>query len=505
LQRADGRAGAGARASVDARVAALVARHERALMRVALHWSLCRDDALDAYQRALEIYVRRVDSLDPATESAWMRVVVKNEALAVRRQRADALPDGDLDADAEQADPQRPVDELLAGRERVARSREALTRLKPDEAKALVLKAQGMSYREIGESLSWTYTKVNRCITEGRARFLKAYAEIEAGEVCERFAPTLAALAGGTASAEALLELRPHIRNCPACRATVRDLHATRFGRLAALWPIPALVGPLRWVTGRLGGGHGDAIVLGPGSADVPGADAIALGPGRNVPGADAIALGPDPASPDLSPLDGVPDLYDALSPLNFPGVDRAGRLLDLKTQLWSWVHRLQSSDVAVSAQVAASAGGGGRIATVGAVIGLCLSGVGAGTVCIVSGIVENPFAPPHRPAHTAPRARPQVVATPLPASRQPAVRPAATPAPMATPRPAARKRDDDRRVGARSGGTASATDPTAHEQPPAAPAPTGATQDFSPETIAPAAPAAPAQAPTTGGGEFTP
>jgi hypothetical protein len=44
-------------------------------MRVARHWSLCRDDALDAYQRALEIYVRRLDSLDPKTEIAWLKVV----------------------------------------------------------------------------------------------------------------------------------------------------------------------------------------------------------------------------------------------------------------------------------------------------------------------------------------------------------------------------------------------------------------------------------------------
>ena len=115
-----------------------------------------------------------------------------------------------------------------------------------------MLKAQGLSYAEIGEALGWTYTKVNRCITEGRARFLKVYAEIEAGEECARFAPTLAALVGGTASADALLELRPHIRNCSACRATVRELHATRLGRLAALWPVPALVAPLRWVSGRL-------------------------------------------------------------------------------------------------------------------------------------------------------------------------------------------------------------------------------------------------------------
>jgi RNA polymerase sigma factor (sigma-70 family) len=146
--------------STDARVSRLLARHERALMRVALHWSVCRDDALDAYQRALEIYLRRVDSLDPATEISWLKVVVKHEALAVRRQRTESVPVEDADLDGHAADDQRPVDELLAGRERVRRSGEALRRLKPDEAKALMLKAEGLSYKEISESLGWTYTKV---------------------------------------------------------------------------------------------------------------------------------------------------------------------------------------------------------------------------------------------------------------------------------------------------------------------------------------------------------
>src|SRR5688572_9903671 len=217
--RAAQRQGARPDRAVDARVTALAGRHQRSLMRVALHWSLCRDDALDAYQRALEIYVRRLDSLDPATEIAWLKVVVKHEALAVRRGRAEAVPVEEVDFDGHAAEAQRPVDDLLAGRERVQRSAEALRRLKPDEAKALMLKAQGLSYAEIGESLGWTYTKVNRCTTEGRARFLKVYAEIEAGEECDRFAPTLAALVGGTATADALLELRPHIRNCSSCRA----------------------------------------------------------------------------------------------------------------------------------------------------------------------------------------------------------------------------------------------------------------------------------------------
>src|SRR5215211_1755865 len=271
-----------------ARAAALVHQHHRTLLRVAQHWSATPDDAQDAVQRALEIYMRRLDSLDPATELAWLRVVVKHEAIAIRSRNTEYLPSDVVEEDDRAAAAQRPVDDLLAGRERVRRSKEALARLKPDEAKALLLKAQGLSYAEIGERLGWTYTKVNRCITEGRARFLKVYAEIEAGEECDRFAPTLAALVGGTASADALLELRPHIRNCPACRATVRELHATRLGRLAALWPLPALVAPLRWVAGRLrdGGRATDDVTAGPG---------------------------------ELRPLDGVADIYDRMAPIELP------------------------------------------------------------------------------------------------------------------------------------------------------------------------------------------
>jgi DNA-directed RNA polymerase specialized sigma24 family protein len=57
------------------RVADLVTRKGAVLLRVARQWSLCADDAQDAYQRALEIYIRRIDSLDPATEIAWLKVV----------------------------------------------------------------------------------------------------------------------------------------------------------------------------------------------------------------------------------------------------------------------------------------------------------------------------------------------------------------------------------------------------------------------------------------------
>ena len=55
--------------------------------------------------------------------------------------------------------------ELAASRERVSRSREALRALKPQEVRALTLKAQGYSYAEIGEITGWTYTKARVATT----------------------------------------------------------------------------------------------------------------------------------------------------------------------------------------------------------------------------------------------------------------------------------------------------------------------------------------------------
>ena len=141
------------------RVEATVARHGPALLRVANQFSLCHDDALDAYQRALEIYLRRLETVDAATEGAWMRVVVKHEAMAVRRARHDSVNRDEPDLDATVAADARGVDERVASTERVARSVEALRALKPDEAKALMLKAEGLSYDEIGRRFGWTYTK----------------------------------------------------------------------------------------------------------------------------------------------------------------------------------------------------------------------------------------------------------------------------------------------------------------------------------------------------------
>lgn len=64
---------------------------------------------------------------------------------------------------------------------------------------------------------------------------------IESGAECDRWLPLLSALADGEASAVDLAELRPHLRSCSACRATLRDFHAAP-ARVAAL--VPAMLVP---------------------------------------------------------------------------------------------------------------------------------------------------------------------------------------------------------------------------------------------------------------------
>src|SRR3954447_3497867 len=200
------------------RVESLVARHGAALLRVANQFSLCHDDALDAYQRGLEIYLRRLQTVDPATEGAWMRVVVKHEAISIRRARQQSVDHEDSDLDAHVPASLRAVEDAVAGGERVERSVEALKALKPDEARALLLKAEGLTYQEIGHRFGWTYTKVNRSVTEGRARFLKIFSGIETGQACDAPAAALSALAAGTATSSEVLSIRPHLRHCARCR-----------------------------------------------------------------------------------------------------------------------------------------------------------------------------------------------------------------------------------------------------------------------------------------------
>jgi len=144
---------------------------------------------------------------------------------------------------------------------------EAMSRLKPQELRCLLLRADGYSYKQICEETGWTYTKVNRCVTEGRRAFLERVAGIESGAECDRLAPLISRLVDGEASGEDMRALRPHLRSCLACRATLRDYREAP-ARVAALVPLLAtphlLARGLRRLHDLLGflGAHKSAAVV---------------------------------------------------------------------------------------------------------------------------------------------------------------------------------------------------------------------------------------------------
>jgi RNA polymerase sigma factor (sigma-70 family) len=224
---------------------ALIASHDAVFRRTARRYSICADDAEDAYQRSLEILLTKAPSIEADSLVRWMQTVTKREALAVRRQRERLLSGHGPSSDDEDRDPLDAIASELAGpseraasRERVARSGEALRALKPQEMRALTLKAQGYSYTEIGEITGWTYTKINRCMAEGRKRFLEVFADIEAGHRCERFATALSALADGESPNGLSDELELHLRACGSCRARLRAFRAIP-NRVLELAPLP--------------------------------------------------------------------------------------------------------------------------------------------------------------------------------------------------------------------------------------------------------------------------
>jgi RNA polymerase sigma factor (sigma-70 family) len=240
------------RRAIERAALGLIASHGAEILSTARRYSASTDDAEDAYQRGLEILLTKAPTTAEEELVPWLKTVVKHEAFAIRRQRERAAPVTD---DGELRDPPGPEGaphERTERFERLRQAAEALGRLKPQEVRALTLKAEGYSYREICAITGWTYTKVNRCLTEGRRAFVERVAGIEQGAECERLAPLLSQLADGEAGADELRVLRPHLRSCLACRARLREYRAVP-RRVAALVPPIALSaqgdgGPLRSV-----------------------------------------------------------------------------------------------------------------------------------------------------------------------------------------------------------------------------------------------------------------
>ena len=240
----------------------LYRNHRNLLLASARRVSLCSDDAEDAMQRGLEILLTKAPTAEARRLLPWARTVIRNEALAIRKARERTLgrPGPQVARPAEGPDEpdwvgaipsgRRAPEEEVEGRERVARSREALALLKPQELKALTQLASGMSYAEIQAANGWTRTKVNRCLAEGREKLRSVVRESEAGERCRVIEPLISAAADRELDPEATGAVRNHLAVCGGCRAMLREYRRIP-AAVAGAGPLVATSGPL---TGESGG-----------------------------------------------------------------------------------------------------------------------------------------------------------------------------------------------------------------------------------------------------------
>lgn len=159
----------------------LLEAHEHRLRWQATKHAELPDDADDALQSAYVLFLERYNGLGEPL--AWLYTTVKREAWGIRRRTsrrrecAFNLPatengtERDL-CQALPADAPGPAERFTRG-ELLKTRRGALAELKPDERRALWLLGLGYSYAEICEATGWTYTKVNRCLSEGRSALRK--------------------------------------------------------------------------------------------------------------------------------------------------------------------------------------------------------------------------------------------------------------------------------------------------------------------------------------------
>lgn len=168
----------GAAASASALAGRIYSTHRAQLLAIARRNGASTQAAEDALQDAFAIFIDRFDPACDTPPLAWLATTLKRRCWAIyRRERQIGQSNVELCAAIETgtrhgilADASARPDELVEDAERVTQMRSRLTGLKPQERRALGLLALGYSYREICGLNGWSYTKVNRCIAEGRAR-----------------------------------------------------------------------------------------------------------------------------------------------------------------------------------------------------------------------------------------------------------------------------------------------------------------------------------------------
>jgi RNA polymerase sigma-70 factor (ECF subfamily) len=154
--------------------------HHRVVYRYA--HALTRDRGL-AEDVAQEVFIRLHQNLDAAQREgmlrAWLLRVTANVARNLLRTRSRATArDQDFVAGAARATKVIQPDEELLRQTEIAEARRTLNKIKEPMRGCLLLKHEGLSYREIAAALGIKESNVGSLIARGRREFIRLYGKI---------------------------------------------------------------------------------------------------------------------------------------------------------------------------------------------------------------------------------------------------------------------------------------------------------------------------------------
>lgn len=209
------------------RVVARVLGNGPTLIRYASRYTESLADAEDAYQRAMEIALTKAPVASDRDVLAWLYVVVRNEALRIRKARHREQPHSDdelvaLAGSGPSADAQDPH-LVYAWKERYRTLQDALAGLTTSQKTCVMLRSAGASRQEIQNITGFSLRKVERSIVEGRRRIRDFEMRTAEGAECAPMAELIERTVASEATDEERQRLARHVRHCGACRAEFRD------------------------------------------------------------------------------------------------------------------------------------------------------------------------------------------------------------------------------------------------------------------------------------------